>query len=146
MSLETATPVDDGHCFACGQKSEIGLHLHFEQQPDGSVRSAVTLDQPYQGWRGLAHGGIVATLLDEAMAHAAGARGYLGMTAELKLRFRKAVPIDAPLVLRGEVLWQRRNVLGLAASVASEGGSELATGEGSFVVRGELAPGRRLGD
>src|SRR6202162_6515957 len=77
MSLEAATPVDDGHCFACGRKSEIGLHLHFEQQPDGSVRSAVTLEQPYQGWRGLAHGGVVATLLDEAMAHAAGGRGYL---------------------------------------------------------------------
>jgi acyl-coenzyme A thioesterase PaaI-like protein len=146
MSLEAATPFDDGHCFACGPKSEIGLRLRFEQQPDGSVRGGVTLGQPYQGWRGVAHGGIVATLLDEAMAHAAGVRGYLGMTGELKLRFRKAVPIGAPLVLRGEVLWQRRSVLGLAATVALEDGSELAAGEGSFVVKGRLAPGRRLGE
>jgi acyl-coenzyme A thioesterase PaaI-like protein len=146
VSLESAAPVDDGHCFACGQKSEIGLRMRFETLADGSVQSRLTLDQPYQGWRGIAHGGIVAMLLDEAMAYAAGARGYLGMTGELKMRFRKAVPLGKPLLVRGSVSWQRRSVLGLSAAVALEDGSELATGAGSFVVKGELAPGRRLGE
>ncbi len=119
--------------------------MRFEDGGDGGVSSRLTLDRPFQGWRGIAHGGIVATLLDEAMAHAAGARGYLGMTAELKLRFRKAVPIGKPLLVRGSVRWQRRNVLGVDASISLEDGAELASGSGRFVIRGELEPGRRLG-
>jgi acyl-coenzyme A thioesterase PaaI-like protein len=145
VSLESALPVDDGHCFACGSASTIGLRMRFEDAGDQGVSSLVTLAQPYQGWRGIAHGGIVAMMLDEAMAHAAGARGLLGMTAELKMRFRKAVPIGVPLVVRGSVLWRRRNVLGVGASVGLADGSELASGSGSFVIKGELEPGRRLG-
>lgn len=139
-------PVDDGRCFACGPKSEHGLQLRFKQLPDGTVEARTTLEQSFQGWRGIAHGGIVAMLLDEAMAHAAGAKGYMGMTGDLRLRFRKAVPIGEPLVLRGEVRWQRRNVLGIGASVALESGSELAAGEGSFVIKGRLPEGELLGE
>jgi acyl-coenzyme A thioesterase PaaI-like protein len=143
-SLES--PVDDGHCFACGKNSAIGMKMKFSELPDGSVESRLTLAQPYQGWRGLAHGGIVAMLLDEAMAYAAGARGYKGMTAELKLRFRKPVPIGEPIVVRGAVRWERRNVLNIEAHIESEAGVELAGGEGSFIAKARLEPGRRLGD
>jgi uncharacterized protein (TIGR00369 family) len=139
-------PVDDGHCFACGQNSAIGIKMRFTELPDGSVESRLTLAQPYQGWRGIAHGGIVAMLLDEAMAHAAGARGYKGMTADLKLRFRKPVPIGEPIVVHGAVRWQRRNVLNIEARIATEAGAELAAGEGSFIAKAQLEAGRRLGE
>jgi acyl-coenzyme A thioesterase PaaI-like protein len=142
----SGAPVDDGRCFACGPKSENGLHLRFTQLSDGSVESRTTLAQPFQGWRGVVHGGIVAMLLDEAMAHAAGAKGFMGMTGELKLRFHKAVPIGEPIVVRGSVRWQRRNVLNIGASVALERGDELASGEGNFVVKGELPKGELLGE
>ena len=139
-------PVDDGHCFACGPKSETGLHLQFRQLEDGSVEARTTLAQRFQGWRGIAHGGIVAMLLDEAMAHAAGAKGYLGMTGELKLRFRGAVPIGEPIVLRGSVRWQRRHLLNIEATISGNGGELLAGGEGSFVIKGELPKGALLGE
>ncbi len=139
-------PVDDGFCFGCGPHSKIGLHLHFDEHSDRSVESRIVLEPEYQGWQGVAHGGIVALLLDEAMAYAAGAHGYLGVTAEMKMRFRNPVPIGQPLRVRGKVLWQRRNVFGIEASVVSDDGATLfAAGEGSFVSRGKLAPGQRLG-
>ena len=122
------------------------MHLQFDEKADRSVESRITLEPAYQGWKGVAHGGIVALLLDEAMAYAAGAHGYLGVTAEMKLRFRNAVPIGEPLRVRGKVLWQRRNVFGIEASIVSDDGVTLfAASEGSFVSRGELAPGQRLG-
>jgi acyl-coenzyme A thioesterase PaaI-like protein len=62
------------------------------------------------------------------------------------MRFRKSVPIGAPLLVRGKVLWQRRDVLGIEASVRDERGTLLASGQGSFVSRGRLAPGERLGE
>ncbi|MFY9780363.1 MAG: PaaI family thioesterase [Candidatus Baltobacteraceae bacterium] len=143
---ELWAPLDDGHCFGCGQRSEIGLKMRFAELEDGSVECRLVLAAPYQGWQGAAHGGIVALLLDEGMAYAAAARGHRGVTAELKMRFRKAVPIGVPLVVRGKVLWQRREVLGLEASVRDEEGTLLASGQGSFVSRGRLAPGERFGE
>ncbi|MBC5799789.1 MAG: PaaI family thioesterase [Candidatus Eremiobacteraeota bacterium] len=138
-------PVDDGFYIGCGRHSEVGLHMEFAAADDDCIESRVTIGRTYQGWRGVVHGGIVGLLLDEAMAYAAGARGIVGVTAHLKMRFRRAVPIDAPLLVRGWVLWQRRNVLGVAATVAGGDGTILATGEGRFVARGTLEPGERLG-
>ncbi len=139
-------PFDDGNCFGCGPTNSIGLHVHFVRADDGeSVRASVTLAPEYQGWRGIAHGGIVMALLDEAMAHAAGLAGYRGVTASVNVRFRKPVPLEQPLDVRGRLTWRRRNVLGVDASVLDESGTLLAHAEGSFVSRGSLeaAPDRR---
>lgn len=140
-----ATPIDDGHCVGCGQLSPIGLKMTFAIADDKSVRGDLTIPQRFQGWRDVAHGGVVALVLDEAMAYAAGAHGYLGVTADLKLRFRHPVPIGEALVVRGAVRWQRRAVLAIEASVCDAAGTLLASAEGSFVSRGRLAPGQRLG-
>jgi acyl-coenzyme A thioesterase PaaI-like protein len=136
--VSAAVPVDDGRCFACGPESPEGLHLRFERAGEGKVRAETTLAPRFQGWRGTAHGGIVMTLLDEAMAHACGAIGERGMTASMQLRFRAPVPLGAPIVVTGEVQWKRRGVIALEAAVALADGTVLATGTGSFVSRGPL--------
>lgn len=130
-------PIDDGNCFACGPENPIGLHLRFEDADDG-VRAQITLRTDYQGWKGIAHGGIAIALLDEAMAHAAGHAGHRGVTGSMSIRFRKPVPLDVPLEIRGRVEWQRRNVLGLIATVSDESGAALVSGEGNFVSMGSL--------
>jgi acyl-coenzyme A thioesterase PaaI-like protein len=129
-------PFDDGNCFACGPDNPVGLHLHFDRDGDG-VAAAVRLAANYQGWRGIAHGGIVMALLDEAMAHAAGFAGHRGVTAAVNVRFRRPVPIDRTVDVRGRVTWHRRNVLGVEATIR-EDGVVLAQAEGSFVSRGSL--------
>jgi uncharacterized protein (TIGR00369 family) len=113
------------------------MHLHFEADSEGVVCRA-TLDARFQGWRGTVHGGIAMALIDEAMAHAAGFAGHRGVTASVNVRFRKPVPVDRPIVVRGRVAWQRRNVLGVEAQVLDEAGALLVQGEGSFVSRGPL--------
>ena len=138
-------PIDDGYCIGCGQLSPVGLKMTFATEDDRSVRSSLSIPPTFAGWRGVVHGGIVALVLDEAMAYAAGAHGFLGVTGDLKMRFRREVGIDVPLVVRGKVLWHRRTVLGIEASVCDGTGTLLASAEGSFVVRGELQPGERLG-
>lgn len=132
-------PFDDGNCFACGTTNPIGMHVHFDRATDSEgVLARVELASHYQGWRGIAHGGIVMALLDEAMAHAAGFAGHRGVTAHVNVRFRKPVPLETPIEVRGRVTWQRRNVLGVDASVLDTGGDVLAHAEGSFVSRGRL--------
>ena len=132
-------PFDDGNCFACGPDNPIGMHLHFDRATDGEgVCARFSLAPQYQGWRGIAHGGIVMALLDEAMAHAAGFAGHRGVTASVNVRFRKPVPLERPIVARGRVTWKRRNVLGVEGKIFDEAGNLLAHAEGSFVSRGKL--------
>ncbi|HYZ14928.1 MAG TPA: PaaI family thioesterase, partial [Candidatus Acidoferrum sp.] len=102
----------------------------------------ITLPPRFQGWREVAHGGIVMTLLDEAMAHACGLVGERGMTASMQMRFRGPVPLGKPLVVIGTVKWKRRKVLALEATVGLADGTVLASGEGSFVSAGPLGEAR----
>jgi uncharacterized protein (TIGR00369 family) len=135
-------PIDDGRCFACGPFNAEGMHLHFRPEGEGVVRADVVLPPRFQGWRGVAHGGIVMTLLDEAMAHACGTIGLRSVTASMQLRFREPVPLGVPLVVRGSVRWRRRTVIALDARVELADGTLLASGEGSFVSRGPLGKER----
>ncbi|MGB8908840.1 MAG: PaaI family thioesterase [Candidatus Cybelea sp.] len=135
----SGVPFDDGNCFACGPANPIGMHVHFDRATDtDGVLARLDLAQVYQGWRGIAHGGIVMALLDEAMAHAAGFAGHRGVTASVNVRFRKPVPLERPIEVRGRVAWQRRNVLGVEASIFDAEGHLLAHAQGHFVSRGRL--------
>jgi acyl-coenzyme A thioesterase PaaI-like protein len=131
-------PFDDGNCFACGPENAAGLHVHFDRDEREGVVASVTLAPQFQGWRGIAHGGIVMALLDEAMAHAAGFAGHRGVTASVSVRFRHPVPLERPIEVRGRVTWHRRNVLGVEATIGDEDGVLLAQAQGSFVSRGAL--------
>jgi acyl-coenzyme A thioesterase PaaI-like protein len=132
-----SVPIDDGKCFACGPENPIGLHLNFDGDENG-VTARITLGPNFQGWKDIAHGGIAMALLDEAMAHAAGAAGHRGVTGSLSVRFRKPVPLGVPLDIHGHVAWQRRNVLGLEATVSDARGVLLVAAEGNFVSMGPL--------
>lgn len=134
----SGVPIDDGRCFACGPENPIGMHLEFENLGPKGVRARTKLAADFQGWRGIAHGGVAIALLDEAMAHAAGFAGHRGVTASLNVRFRKAVPLGEPLLVVGRVKWQRRNVLGLEADVLDDNGAVLLHGDGQFVSLGSV--------
>lgn len=131
-------PVDDGYCFACGPENPVGMHLQFVENPDGGVMCRTTLRKDFQGWQGIAHGGIALSLLDEAMAHAAAHAGHRGVTASIAARFRKPVPIGREVTILGRVGESRRNVLFLHARVLDADGTVLLEGEGKFVSRGAV--------
>ncbi|MDQ2680245.1 MAG: PaaI family thioesterase [Candidatus Eremiobacteraeota bacterium] len=114
------------------------MHLRFERTAEKSVRAEVELGAQFQGWKGIAHGGIAMALLDEAMAHAAAAAGHRGVTASMQLRFRKPVPLEDRIVVEGQVEWIRRNVLGLRARVRGRDGELLLEATGSFVSKGAI--------
>lgn len=140
MVARSSEPIDDGRCFACGRHNPIGLHLHFRIEGE-TATCETSLPAHFQGWRDVAHGGIVMSLIDEAMAYAASAVGWKGVTAECTTRFRQPVPLEAPLLIRGAVAWQRRNVVGVTAEIFDSNGTLLASGEGKFVGKARIEPG-----
>src|SRR6266446_3136638 len=84
------------HCFACGELNEHGLQLVLHADETGCW-TELTLPDRFQGWESVAHGGIVATLLDEVMAWSVIGRGTWGVTARLNLAFRKPISTGRPI-------------------------------------------------
>jgi len=129
----TATLQDDRRCFACGPENAEGMHLRFEYG-DGEAKATFIPAQRFAGWTTLLHGGIIATLLDEAMAHAAIAAGIRAVTGRLEIRFRKAAPMDANLIANGRLESRRGRMLTLSATVTGDDGTLYAEAQGRFVA------------
>jgi uncharacterized protein (TIGR00369 family) len=90
-------------CFGCGPGHPSGLRVRCFRTEDG-VLSPILVSRQWQGPRGVAHGGIVATYLDEVLAGAAvRATGRIAVTGELTVRYVKPVPLETPLLGRGRV-------------------------------------------
>ncbi len=86
-----------GSCFGCGPEHEGGLHLAFVREGD-VVRAGITLETRFQGAPGLAHGGIVTTILDDLSGAVPVALGQRAVTANLDVDFLAPVVIGRPLV------------------------------------------------
>lgn len=128
--------VDDGRCFACGPENPIGLRLRFSYG-QGEAWAEWTPRPEFQGYRGVLHGGIVATLLDEALAHAVGSLGVWGATVSLEVRFRRAVPVDRPVRVHGRVVDRVPRGFRAEAILQDAEGTVLATARGVLLKVGE---------
>jgi len=124
---------DDRRCFACGPDNELGLRLKFEYGPQ-SARCVTTIEPRYAGWVDMLHGGIVATLLDEAMAHAAIAAGVRAVTARMEIRFHRPAPVGVPLELHGAIERRRGKVLDATATIRDRAGTLYAQGRSRFIA------------
>jgi len=121
-------------CFACGTLSAHGLHLELHQAGD-TCWTELTLRPDFQGWEGIAHGGIVATVLDEVMAWALASQGVWAYTAKMALEFRRPVPIGARIRGEGRVVERRRRLLTTSGRLLDPvSGAVYATAEGLFVA------------
>jgi len=101
---------------------------------DGTARSRVIPRREFGGWSNIMHGGIVATLLDEAMAHAALGAGVRAVTARIEVRFRKPVPTDRALVVEGKVTSRRGRVMEIEGTLSGEDGTRYAESHARFLA------------
>jgi len=120
-------------CFACGSANPIGLRLCFAYG-DGSAEACFIPETVHQGYPGLLHGGLVATLLDEAMAHAVVHSFGPAVTGELHVRLRgRGVLLGQPVVVRGRIVEHRGRYIRAKAELVGSDGALLACGEGKFM-------------
>jgi acyl-coenzyme A thioesterase PaaI-like protein len=106
----------DGHCFGCGPLNPDGLQLKFEPGPDGSV-AFYDVPQRFQSWAGMAHGGIVALMLDEAVGWAAWHAGHPGVTGRLQVSLRRPLKLGERVRIVGKVENIRRTLVYVSAFV-----------------------------
>lgn len=121
-------------CLLCGAMHPRGAHLEFVTRPDGGVEAEFFSSDYYQGYRGLLHGGVISALLDAAMTHCLFARGIVALTADLRVRFRKPVPLGSRMRLRAFPLKSHPPLHVLQAALLI--GDEVYTSsEGKFIER-----------
>ena len=130
------TPFDlvPHNCFACGTLNRHGLRLLLHVEPRRSW-TELALDERFEGWAGMAHGGIVCTILDEVMAWALVGEDNWGVTARLSVDFKRPVPLRTGIRAAGEIVSSRRRVVETTATVIRvEDGAVLATARGTYVA------------
>jgi uncharacterized protein (TIGR00369 family) len=128
-------PNPENKCFGCGGANSAGMKLMFEQDNvNRRIVGRFVLGQRYEGGGGMAHGGIIALLLDEAMGKVCRFREVRAVTAELNVEYLKPVSVEKEIVVEGrEVEMQGRNLF-LAGEIRNESGEVLARGKGRFVI------------
>lgn len=131
------------HCFVCGLESPVGLRLRFEDNGADEVHAACTIAPKYEGYPGVVHGGIVASMLDEAAGRAAMITdpNRFAFTGSLNLRYRQPVPISTPLLVVGRIVKDRGRVIQAHSEVRLPDGTVAAEAEAMlFEMRGEQLP------
>lgn len=120
-------------CFGCGKQNEGGLQLEFELREDGRLETRFTPRATHVGWEGVFHGGLMATLLDEAMMAYLWLTGTNAATAALEVRFRAPVRVGEELVVTA---WEegRRGRVILMVSEAHRSGEMVARGGSRCLV------------
>ncbi len=127
-------------CFACGPKNPHGLGLRFSALEDQSVGAEWRVAPGFEGFEGILHGGIVATMLDEAMAKAVAHRRWHAPTAELRVRLRKQVATGETVRIHGWVVERRKRLILTEASITGPDGEERAHAWGRFLVLDSETP------
>jgi uncharacterized protein (TIGR00369 family) len=126
MELESS-----GTCFACGVDNEHGLHMKFEYDLEmGTSVCRWTATERFHGFDGVVHGGIVATLLDEAVANLCYTAKIPVVTAEMNIRYVKTIPTGVELVVEGRIEQLKRRII--------YGFSQIVLPDGEVAAKAEL--------
>jgi acyl-coenzyme A thioesterase PaaI-like protein len=116
-------------CFICGLENPIGLKLKIYQTSPGVIETTYTAPDHFQGYPGILHGGIVASILDEISG-----RALMGdpssprfmFTGRLQVKYRKNVPTGKPLRIIGKAIKSKRKTAEGWAGIYDQEGSLLA--------------------
>jgi acyl-coenzyme A thioesterase PaaI-like protein len=116
-------------CFVCGLENPVGLQLNIYQIEPGVIETTYTAPDHFQGYPGVLHGGIVATILDEISG-----RAHMGspseprfmFTGKLEVLYRKNVPTGQPLRIVGKAIKSKGRVAEGWAGIYDDAGTLLA--------------------
>ncbi len=127
--------IDNDHCFVCGRKNPFGLHIPVKSYIKANTVTFSWVPGPnHQSYAGIVHGGILATLLDEAMGYA-----IMGehidrriVTLEYTLNYRHPTPVGLPLKVVATMGTQRHSVITARGSIIAPDGTVLVEATGKF--------------
>lgn len=131
------------YCFVCGTDNPGGMHLRFAYDKERNCFICrFRLGERYTGPPGHCHGGIIATILDEAMGKVNKLREVVALTSEITVKYFRPVPLNQALRVESrEVEVKGRRHVNMAEILDAQG-EVLARGQGIFVA---IDPERMFG-
>ncbi|MFO7627445.1 MAG: PaaI family thioesterase [Candidatus Fermentibacteraceae bacterium] len=132
MTTDGLVSTGHSHCLFCGSSNPMSLHLAFAASEDCGVKAVYTAPPELQGYDGIVHGGILASLLDSAMTHCLFHRGVRALTGDLHIRYLQSVPFGVPLEISARVRSSRPPVH-LLESEISTGGTIMVRADAKFM-------------
>src|SRR4029077_470710 len=114
-------PVKKNLCFACGKDNPHGMHLKFSLDRERNhFVSHFRLSNRYTGPPGHCHGGIIATILDDAMSKLSRLFEASAATARMTVEYLRPVPLHTPLQVWSRYVSKRGRQLTHAAEIRDE--------------------------
>jgi acyl-coenzyme A thioesterase PaaI-like protein len=98
-------------CFVCGSSNPSGLHVAFEREGEAGSRALYTPHPDHVGWPGVVHGGLLFTLMDEAVAWAVTYSGVRAVTGKAEVRFRTPGRVGVPLAVTARIIKASRGLV-----------------------------------
>jgi len=126
---------DDRYCFACGEKNPYGLKLKFSKEED-KVWTELKIQKWMQGYKDIAHGGIIGLVLDEVIVNACYLNGLKAVSAELNIRLKKPCFVGEKIKFIGKILERKKRIIICKAEALREG-EIVAEAKGKCVVLNE---------
>ena len=122
---------DDHHCFACGQENPGGLKLDFKVDEESrSISTEFIPEKTFQGYKDITHGGVISTVLDEAMTKLAFSLGVDAVTAKLTVRFKSPLMVGEKAIVTGRLVKESGRVVTAEAVAVRPDGKVIAVAEG----------------
>jgi uncharacterized protein (TIGR00369 family) len=124
---------DNQYCYVCGKKNPVGLSVDFEID-DGArtVRAKFIPSANHQGYEGIVHGGILSSVLDEAMVKLAYSLGIPAVTAEITIKFTAPAAPGDELLVAGRLTDEGKRLV-LAEATISRGPVMIAEAKGKLL-------------
>lgn len=126
---------NNNRCFACGKENPVGLQINPDIIADGrQVKIECTPPSHFQGWANVIHGGILSTLLDEAITYV-GIASFDGpaVTAQLEIRFKKPAMAGDKLIITAKRVKMSKRLVEVKAHIDSEQGDRIVEGSGKVM-------------
>ncbi|MCA1823167.1 MAG: PaaI family thioesterase [Mycobacteriales bacterium] len=98
----TVLPPHYAQCFGCGDEHPTGLHLQVTVGEGVSVRAEFVVTADHQGAPGLAHGGVLASALDEGLGYLLWLLAQPAVTGRLEVDYLRPVPVGSTLAIYAE--------------------------------------------
>ncbi len=123
---------DDNYCFVCGEKNPYGLHLKFSIYR-GKAVVEFTPEKIHQGYKDIVHGGIISTLIDEAMVKVALMQGIPAVTAEITVRFKNPLMVGEKAIIEAAITKMNKRVIETSARIEKTDGTLIAKGNAKLL-------------